>query len=118
MTFHLAHKRIVGLEKNMRDGFLDLEKRLGDSIEKIDNRVDDLARMTQAGFTDLEERLGNRIDSLARMTQAGFSDLEERFGGRMNSIDGVVVGKASNDEVRNLSVRVEKIEGVIFNKKS
>ena len=83
--------------------------------------MDDLAIMIGRGFEDvnnrfgeLDSRLSRKIDSLDNKIDAVEEKLLRRIDGLSNRIDDLSLNRATREELKILSIRVEKVEKKVF----
>ncbi|MEK7552218.1 MAG: hypothetical protein AAB534_02260 [Patescibacteria group bacterium] len=95
--------------------------------KKIKKKVstEDLAQMIARGFgnsdkkfegmiTDLDTKLSNQIIDLDEKLSGKINDLDEKISGKINGlsnrIDDLALNRATREEIKILSIRVENIE--------
>ena len=83
--FSSMEKRFVGLENSMEKRFDQMDQKFEDMISGLDNKLSDR-------ITDLDEKLSGKIDGLN------------------NRIDDLALNRATREEMKLLSFRVENIE--------
>lgn len=69
--------------------------------------MDDLAIMIGRGFEDVENRLSKKIDDVEEK-------LSRKIDGLSNRIDDLSLNRATREELKILSIRVEKVEKKVF----
>jgi len=81
----------------------DLAIMIGRGFEDVHNRFKDVDKR----FDDLDSRLSNRIDDVER-------NLSYKIDGLSNRIDDLSLNRATREELKILSIRVEKVEKKIL----
>ena len=88
-------------------------------IKKVS--MDDLAIMIGRGFEDVNQRIGGVESSLSQRIDGldkKIDDVEERLArkidGLSNRIDDLSLNRATREELKILSVRVDKVEKKVF----
>lgn len=109
-----TNKKIDNLAKEMRRGFVKLDKKIGSLDTKIDSKIDDLAAMTIRGFNDVHKRMDKMETGLekrlVKRMDEGFEKVDSKIDGLHRRIDDAI------DRDVALEVRIAKVEKVVFPK--
>jgi len=81
----------------------DLAIMIGRGFEDVNNRFKDVDKR----FDDLDSRLSKRIDDVER-------NLSYKIDGLSNRIDDLSLNRATREELKILSIRMEKVEKKVF----
>ena len=85
--------------------------------KKVSISMDDLAIMIGRGFEDVNNKFKD-VDKRFDGVDKKFEDLEERLtrkiDGLSNRIDDLSLNRATREELKILSIRVEKVEKKVF----
>lgn len=84
----------------------DLAIMIGRGFEDVNNRFKDVDKR----FDDLDSRLSKRIEDVER-------NLSYKIDGLSNRIDDLSLNRATREELKILSIRVEKVEKKVFSAK-
>ena len=87
----------------------------------VDEKFKEVHKKMDKGFSDARKE----IEDLAIMTGRGFEDVDRRFGdleerltrkidGLSNRIDDLSLNRSTREELKILSLRVEKVEKKVF----
>lgn len=94
------------VHKKMDKGFSDVNEKFKD----VHKEIEDLAIMIGRGFEDVNNRFKD-VDKK-------FEDLEEKLSrkidGLSNRIDDLSLNRATREELKILSIRLEKVEEKVF----
>ena len=88
---------------------------------KKDAPKEDLARMVANGFSSMEKRfvglensMEKRFDQMDQKFEGMINNLDEKLSGKINGlsnrIDDLALNRATREEIKILSLRVENIE--------
>lgn len=104
--FSDVDEKFKEVHKKMDKGFSDVNEKFKD----VHKEIEDLAIMTGRGFEDVNNRFKD-VDKK-------FEDLEEKLSrkidGLSNRIDDLSLNRATREELKILSIRLEKVEEKVF----
>jgi len=84
-------------------GFSDVHDKIDKGLNAVHKEIEDLAIMTGRGFEDVDRRFGDLEERLTR-----------KIDGLSNRIDDLSLNRSTREELKILSLRVEKVEKKVF----
>lgn len=106
----IVNKGFSGVDEK----FKEVHKKMDKGFSDVRKEIEDLAIMTGRGFegvdkrfSELDSRMSNRVDDVER-------NLSYKIDGLSNRIDDLSLNRATREELKMLSIRVEKVEKKIL----
>ena len=88
---------------DVNEKFKEVHKKMDKGFSDAHKEIEDLAIMTGRGFEDVDRRFGDLEEKLSR-----------KIDGLSNRIDDLSLNRATREELKILSIRVEKVEKKIL----
>lgn len=90
---------IENLATIVNKGFSDAYTKMNKGFSYIHEEIEDLAMMAGRGFEDVDKTLGDLEEKISR-----------KIDGLSNRIDDLSLNRATREELKILSIRVERVE--------
>lgn len=108
--FSNVDEKFKEVHKKMDEGFSDVNEK----FKKVHKEIEDLAVMTARGFEYVNNRFGELDSRLSKKIDDVEEKLSRKIGGLSNRIDDLSLNRATREELKILSIRVEKVEKKVF----
>ena len=108
--FSDVSEKFKDVHKKMDKGFSDVNEKFKD----VHKGIEDLAIMTGRGFEDVDRRFGEMDSKLSKKIDDVEEKLSRKIDGLSNRIDDLSLNRATREELKILSIRVDKVERKVF----
>lgn len=105
--FNNVDEKFKEVHKKMDTGFSDVYKKMDEGFVGVHKEIEDLAVVTGKSFEDVNQRIDDVEEKLSR-----------KIDGLSNRIDDLSLNRATREELKILSIRVDKVEKKVFSAKS
>lgn len=108
--FNNVDEKFKEVHKKMDKGFSDVNEK----FNNVHKEIEDLAIMTGRGFEDVDKRFSELDSRLSKKVDDVEEKLSRKIDGLSYRIDDLFLNRATREELKILSIRVDKVEKKVF----